>query len=161
MGTNSIGTIRIAGFVFEIFEIIPVMKTDSGINISIATNGSLNRYGNSLFCRFALDPLNPYYNDSGLYCLMVGNSVKYIGQTTSSYSSRINAYGNITPGVCGKSGQSTNCRINSLINKALDAGLSVRIGFCPFKGETIQNDIIKNAEKKLLGFRFEWNIQLS
>lgn len=171
MNTKSLGTICIAGNTFEVFEIIPLMDHDRGVNINIGYDSfqkDINKYGDSLFCHFDLDPKNPYCDKHGLYCFMVGNSVKYIGECSGDnycFKRRIDDYGRIQQKKgsftkCKDNGQSTDCRINALINKALEAGSCVRIGFCSFDGEKDEQLTIKEAEKKLLKFRFEWNIQL-
>jgi len=172
MNTKSLGTIHIAKYEFEVFEIIPIMKTDRGVNLNIgyaSNSNNINKYGDSLFCHFALDPSNEYCKQQGLYCFMVGNCVKYIGECSGknySFERRIKDYGQfplnkVSLAKCKKRGQTTNCRINALINKCFDAGLSIRIGFCAFEGEKSDMSIIKAAEREILErFRFDWNIQL-
>lgn len=159
MTLSSIRQITLLSFTFYVYDLVPNTTIDKGINLHLgcpSPKGGYNKYGDSLFCRFKIDSSFRYYRDKGVYCFMVGNAVKYIGKTIDSYGNRINAYGRITPGMCGKKGQPTDCRINSLINKTFDEGKIVRIGFCPIQ----DNDEIGLVENQLLALNFEWNIKL-
>ena len=155
---TSLGSIQIAGYTFVMYELVPIMTLNRGVNLHSGACPSItkiNKYGDTLFCEFHLPSAHPYFKQKGLYCFMIGNCVKYIGKTTMGFGPRLNAYGHISAGVCSHKGQSTNCRINSLINKAFCAGLSVRVGFC-----MLSNNETNSAEKSLLDLRFDWNIQL-
>lgn len=54
----------------------------------------------------------------GLYSFVVDNTIKYIGRSHDPFYKRVNqGYGHISPKNCFRDGQSTNCRINSIIAK--------------------------------------------
>ncbi len=113
----------------------------------------LNKYGDSKFCIYSIDE---FQNDKGIYCYIVNNEIKYIGRSKKTFKERFREYGKITPYNCLIDGQSTNCRINSKINK-LD---SVEVGI--YKMTNSSNEEIMAMEKSILQHHsFEWNIQQS
>lgn len=89
-------------------------------------NLPLNAYGGGPFCRFRLPAgLRP----SGVYVLVVGDKVHYVGEC-AALSKRFNAgYGNISPKNCFKGGQETNCRVNNLVYLEAGAGRRVALWF--------------------------------
>lgn len=79
----------------------------------------LNKYGAGPFCKFTV-PAD--YRKSGVYLLVVGPHVRYVGEC-ANLSARFNAgYGNISPKNCYKGGQETNCRLNNLVYRACSEG---------------------------------------
>lgn len=111
-------------------------------------NLPLNAYGGGPFCKFRVPGR---FNERGVYALVVGGSVKYIGECVS-ISSRFNSgYGNISPRNCFKDGQETNCRINVLIRAEAIQGRKVELYF----HGTSEH---KQLEKQLLETgSYEWN----
>jgi len=86
----------------------------------------LNRYGKGPFCKFKI-PRDLQY--PGVYALMEGTNIKYIGEC-DALSSRYNmGYGNISPRNCFLGGQETNCRINNLIYQEISAGSEISLWF--------------------------------
>lgn len=74
---------------------------------------SLHRYGMGPFCRFSISTKWDY--KKGVYGFLIGNRLVYIGETINLGSLINNGIGRISPSACYVNGQSTNCRINSLI----------------------------------------------
>lgn len=86
----------------------------------------LNQYGSGSFCRFRV-PTG--MNRAGIYFIMAGERVMYIGEC-EDFSQRFNAgYGQISPRNCFKGGQETNCRVNRLIRECVEAGGDVSVFF--------------------------------
>lgn len=80
----------------------------------------LNAYGDLKYCRFKIVG-NDLINSKGIYMYKVNNKIVYIGRCFDKCEKRINnGYANISPKNCYLDGQSTNCRINNLINKNKD-----------------------------------------
>lgn len=74
----------------------------------------LNRYGNGPFCRFSLKVFG-YRGISGVYALFDDSDLLYIGQTQNLEQRFNTGYGIIAPRNCYAGGQTTNCKINSMI----------------------------------------------
>lgn len=73
----------------------------------------LHAYGKGPYCRFSIS--KKWNGKSGVYIFTLNEKPVYIGQTIN-FGKRINhGYGKIYPRNCFVKGQSTNCRINSLI----------------------------------------------
>ena len=86
----------------------------------------LNKYGAGPFCRFNV---RKDLRDSGVYLLLVGKEVRYVGECVN-LSARFNVgYGNISPKNCFKGGQETNCRLNNLIYNAVTAQEFISLWF--------------------------------
>jgi hypothetical protein len=86
----------------------------------------LNRYGAGPFCRFRIPANLPL---RGVYALVVDQQVKYVGKC-EHLSKRFNmGYGQISPRNCFEGGQNTNCKINRLVLKVVEAGGEVRLWF--------------------------------
>ena len=156
-----------------------IYDPENGLNIKLSDRldptRELHRYGQGPFCKFRI---KNHLNEKGLYCYAVkddfeddgikyigkvtGNKyyIKYIGKVTGNkmtFGTRFNAgYGNISPYNCYKKGQSTNCHINSIVNKELLDGREILVGFY-----VMENDIeISNLEKELIENNNPgWNIQ--
>jgi len=108
----------------------------------------LNRYGKGPFCKFRIPNCYPV---SGVYAIVVGDKVKYIGECFN-LSLRYNmGYGIISPRNCFKGGQETNCRVNNLVYEAASAGLKISLWF-------LQTGDYKAVESKLRAtMEPEWN----
>ena len=101
-----------------------------------------NRYAAGPFCFFELREAS---HVAGVYVLMVGNDVKYVGEC-ENLQRRFGpmGYGSIAPRNCHGDGQSTNCKINSLVLQIYKAGKSVNVWFYPSVSER------KSIESRLL-----------
>ena len=78
----------------------------------------LNDYGDLKYVTFAIAERN-FYGLKGVYAYFVDDKLMYVGRCTDSMRVRVNnGYGRIAPKNCYKDGQSTNCRVNSLIQQA-------------------------------------------
>jgi hypothetical protein len=112
----------------------------------------LNKYGDEEFCNFSI-PVLDSTKAKGIYCFMVGNLIKYIGRSHDPFFKRVNqGYGHISPKNCYLDGQSTNCRINSIIAKD-HASISFHICL-------LHDDLGIDENEKLLihKHRPEWNV---
>jgi len=156
---SPIGKVVINGITFCLHKFIN--DSENGLNINLSDRldptRKLHRYGQGPFCKFKI---KNHLKEKGLYCYVVNGDIKYIGKVTgnnSTFGTRFNdGYGNISPRNCYKDGQSTNCHINSIVNKELLNGSDIFVGFY-----VMENDIdISNLEKKLIEKKHpEWNIQ--
>jgi len=86
-----------------------------------------NRYASQSFCRFKL-PGAPSH--AGVYVITTDNELKCIGEC-DSLEDRFGpgGYGHIAVRNCHHDGQSTNCKINSLILKSVKAGGRIDVWF--------------------------------
>jgi len=93
----------------------------------------MNRYAAGPFCSFELPEASPL---SGVYALTVNNSVEYIGET-ENLERRFGptGYGRIVGRNLHVDGQSTNCKVNSLVLQVYQAGESVGVWFSPAASE--------------------------
>jgi len=118
----------------------------------------LNKYGDKKYCCFNMIKNN---NDSkkGLYAFWVDKKMVYIGRCKGKYNfdNRINlGYGKISPYNCLLDGQSTNCRVNKLIQKCLEDKKKVELLVLPL----LDDALIINAEKGLISkYQPLWNVQ--
>jgi hypothetical protein len=80
----------------------------------------LNAYGDEVYCSFSItDP--SIVQKRGVYLYTIEDRVRYVGRCLDNFGKRINqGYGRIHPKNCYLDGQSTNCRLNSLIAKHRD-----------------------------------------
>ena len=86
----------------------------------------LNRYGAGPFCKFSIPRRLQH---AGVYLIVDGGSVLYVGEC-SNLADRFNlGYGTISPRNCFKGGQETNCRINTLIHEAAAKGAGLSLWF--------------------------------
>lgn len=88
---------------------------------------SLHEYGSGPFCRFSIS--NRWNHKKGIYAFMVEDKPVYIGQTVNLGSLINNGIGRISPSACYIKGQSTNCRINSLILDEISNNKIVKLVF--------------------------------
>lgn len=113
----------------------------------------LNEYGDNVFCDFSIASTS-LTRSKGVYSFTVGETIRYIGRSHDPFEKRLNqGYGHISPKNCYRDGQSTNCRVNSLIAKYFT---EVAFYVCP-----IDDDLkIDHLEKLLIDFyKPEWNVQ--
>jgi len=111
-------------------------------------NLPLNNYGAGPFCKFKIPNS---LNVPGVYAIVVGGDVDYIGEC-QNLSSRYNmGYGNISPRNCYMGGQETNCRINNLILSAARSGVRISLWF-------LETERYKEIESELRGsIKLKWN----
>jgi hypothetical protein len=104
-------------------SIITVMPQSRYANVrSLA----LHNYGGGPFCKFTIPS---GYRKSGVYLLIAGTTILYIGEC-ANLTARFNAgYGNISPKNCFKGGQETNCRLNNLIYESAMSGQRLSLVF--------------------------------
>jgi len=112
----------------------------------------LNKYGDNVYGEFKIEE---NLTDKGLYVWVVDNQIKYLGRCTDNFKKRVNqGYGKISAKNCFKDGQSTNCHLNSEINKYKN------VEFFVHKMNDSETVDINNLELKILNnFNFEWNVQ--
>lgn len=86
-----------------------------------------NAYGHGPFCRFTLTGARA---SSGVYVVLVGGELKYIGESLN-LAQRFGpgGYGQIQARNCHSDGQSTNCRINANVMAAARRGLVCEVWF--------------------------------
>lgn len=113
----------------------------------------LNPYGDLKYCKFKIDD-RKLANSKGIYCYKVNNEIVYIGRCLDNFANRINkGYANISPKNCYLDGQSTNCRINNLINDNMD---NVKLYILKMEDDKL----IKKVEIELIKkCKPKWNIQ--
>jgi len=114
----------------------------------------LNPYGDEKYCKFKISD-NEILDKKGLYFYKLGNDIIYIGRCRDNFYNRFNqGYGIVHPENCYLDGQSTNCHINSLINKAGNIiGLYVCIMTDDLDIESIKRELIQK-------YRPKWNLTL-
>jgi len=111
-------------------------------------NIKLNKYGNKIFCKFKIP--NKILGE-GVYCITTNSKIVYIGECVN-LSKRYNmGYGNISPRNCYVGGQSTNCKVNSMILDSIENGDEVELFY--FK----TNDRINIEIKLITNFNPIWN----
>ena len=95
------------------------------VNYNNSKNLKLHKYGNGPFCRFKV----PAIHDQGVYILLIDGKPEYVGEC-EDFANRWNTgYANISPRACFEGGQSTNCRLNNIIFKAVKSGKLVELFF--------------------------------
>ena len=99
--------------------------------------------------------LNSHLNDKGLYIWVVNGKVKYLGRCGDNFKKRVNqGYGKINAKNCFIDGQTTNCHLNSEINKIEN------VEFYVYRMNDKSKTEIDDLELKLLNeINFEWNMQ--
>ena len=88
-----------------------------------------NKYGQGPFCRFSLKS-SAYDRVCGVYALLDDDGLLYIGQTVDLQQRYNVGYGNIEAVNCYVGGQSTNCKINSMVLQKYREGKHVYLFFC-------------------------------
>ena len=113
----------------------------------------LNKYGDSVFCDFSIER-TALTRKKGIYCFVVADEMKYVGRSHDPFEKRFNqGYGHIWPKNCYLDGQSTNCRVNSLIAE--------HFGVVSLLVYPIEDDSIINPLEESLNESREpaWNIR--
>lgn len=82
----------------------------------------LHPWGSGPFCAFRV-PADE--RCAGVYVIAVGGAAKYVGECENLAVRFNNGYGSIAPRACFVGGQSTNCRVNSLILAEAKSGCAV------------------------------------
>lgn len=111
----------------------------------------LNKYGDLEYSIFSIQ--NDIHGKlKGVYFYYLDDELKYIGRCKDSMRLRVNnGYGKISPKNCFKDGQSTNCKINSLITKHKNY---IKLKMFPMT----DGDEIEELEKSLIKkLNPEWN----
>ena len=113
-------------------------------------NLPLHEYGSGPYCKFKIPP---NWNDRGVYALVADKDIKYIGKCKDLSMQFNTGYGRIRPRNCYSGGQSTNCRINTLILRTVSSKRKVSLWF----HKTPANDMLK--KQLLSNLTTEWNIR--
>ena len=80
----------------------------------------LNKYGDAVYSQFWLNHPQDFIK-KGVYFYSLDGDVVYVGRCKDNMKNRVNSgYGKVAPKNCFKDGQSTNCRLNSLITTVKD-----------------------------------------
>ncbi len=149
-------TIVIGLPLYKVADIIPEKNENGDIYTYNPTIGyanpkglELNPYGDRLFCNIKLKELP---KTAGVYAIVVDGGVKYIGQTKNLLDRwGVSNYGHIPRGVCYKTGQTTNCHVNSEILNASQLGANVELYFY----ETLEHRKLEKALMRI--YKPEWN----
>ena len=113
---------------------------------------ALHQYGAGPFCRFRVLATS---REGGVYAITSSDELMYVGRG-SNLSERFGSrgYGSIQPRNCFQGGQSTNCKVNSLILQHSRRGRDLQLWFhstgvpAPLESELIRR------------FRPPWNDQV-
>lgn len=135
-GAETADTIQIGDYTFKfVQELIPekspwgrIKTFDPKRHYAKKDSKPLNKYGNGPFCRFAINS-SAYDRVCGVYALLDDDSLLYIGQTVDLQQRYNSGYGNIAPVNCYVGGQSTNCKINSMVLQKYRSGNHVYLFF--------------------------------
>ena len=150
----------IGGYDFVLASAIEVRRDELGAPVLCSPstrynnhrNLKLNKYGDGPFVFLQLSPLPA---DQGVYAVVADNGqVFYIGQSADTIRKRWQmGYATIQPRNCFEGGQSTNCRVNNLIYRAIKEGRHLEL----YLILTPEFDAI---EKELIAqYQPPWNIQ--
>lgn len=113
----------------------------------------LNPSGDLLYCKFSI---KTHLDKRGIYIFYDKNEILYLGRCINDFNKRFNqGYGIVSPKNCYRDGQSTNCRLNALVNSSYN---SINIGIYSMMGNS--NSEIVDLEKQLINkFSFVWNLR--
>lgn len=145
--------IELAGYPFEFIQELKPQKTLLGQIYTYDPKGQyvkkdqkpLNKYGKGPFCRFSIS--EKYTGVPGVYALFDDNGLLYIGQTVNLSQRYNQGYGRIEPINCYVGGQSTNCKINSMILNKYLSGNQVFLYFLQTKDyDRIEHELIFQYE---------------
>lgn len=115
----------------------------------------LNRNGDMEFCDFQIVS-KEYLFKKGIYFYKYKDEILYIGRCRDSFKSRFNnGYGKISPKNCYLDGQSTNCHINSKVNKC---GGMIEIYVLILQHD---KNIVEIEKELIQKYKPEWNISLN
>ncbi len=148
--------LKIAGYTLDyICDIEPLKNSEGAVTEFLPQSRyrnknsvKLNKYGGGSFCKFKIPN---GYNTCGVYALLLGEGIKYIGECIN-LSARYNmGYGNISPKNCYVGGQETNCRLNQLILQVTKEGGKVSLWF-------VETEDYKSVESKIRSLKkYDWN----
>lgn len=135
-GAETADTIQIGDYSFKFVQELVPEKTlwgrikiyDPKQHYAKKDSKPLNKYGNGPFCRFPIQG-SAYDRACGVYALLDDDSLLYIGQTVDLQQRYNSGYGNIAPINCYVGGQSTNCKINSMILQKYRSGKHIYLFF--------------------------------
>jgi len=148
--------IELNGIEFQrVCTILPQQVEDPGLLYDEKKRDSLRRHkwGKGPFCKFRI----PSLMEAGVYVLVVGGHLAYIGEC-ENLSVRFNrGYGSIQPRNCFEGGQETNCRINTSILKANKEGDSIELYFVVRSSECRELDEKNLIEK----YSPPWNLEFT
>jgi hypothetical protein len=127
---------RLAEYTFTFVETLTPERTASGAILELSPQGQykkagtspLHKYGHGTFCKFRISVPEGLV---GVYAMIVGGVVSYIGECTDLRSRFNYGYGNISPKNCYVGGQETNCRVNQHILNVMKDGGRVDLYFHP------------------------------
>ena len=146
-GAEAADFIQLGAYIFGFVQELVLEKTllgtvktfDPKKHYSKKDSKPLNKYGNGPFCRFSIkDPA--YDRVCGVYALLDDDGLLYIGQTVNLRQRFNNGYGDIQPVNCYAGGQSTNCKINSMVLQKYQSGNHVYLFF----HETMKYDMVEH-----------------
>lgn len=115
----------------------------------------LNLHGAGPFCRFYIPSV---WDSGGVYVVTTSGAIAYVGKCSTPLAERFGprGYGVIHPRNCYLGGQSTNCRINSLILRHATLGNTLELWFRTESDKLARNRL----ESRLIqSLRPPWNIQ--
>ena len=158
--TQNRPTMNIGGHLFSLGSAIEVRRNQDGTPVlnfpsqryDNVRKLRLNKHGEGpfVFLRLATLPA-----EQGVYAVVASDGqVLYIGQTADTIRNRWQmGYATIQPRNCFEGGQSTNCRVNNLIYRAINEGrhLELYIIVTP-EFDAIERELIAR-------FQPPWNIQ--
>jgi len=106
----------------------------------------LNKFGKGPFCRFKI-PDN--YRKSGVYLVLADGLPVYVGECEDLTYRYNSGYGHISPRKCYKRGQSTNCRVNTLILESFKRGSKITLFFYETENRyAVESDLIARLRPK-------------
>ena len=112
------------------------------LNYSKSADSRLNLHGKGPFCKFSINL--QWAGHRGVYALFSDEKLLYIGECADLHKRYNIGYGNISPKNCFNGGQSTNCKINTMILKKYLDGKKVMLYFH-------ETDDYKRVESILIG----------
>lgn len=138
---------KISDLLFEYIGTLKLKRDVHGAAIEytheLKTSVKRNRYAAGTFCDFGLVGST---SATGVYALTVGDEVKYIGEC-ANLRLRFGpcGYGHVSPRNCHSDGQSTNCKINSLVLGVSRAQDQVKAWFLltPVDRKSIESRLIR------------------
>ena len=111
-------------------------------------NLPLHFFGRGAFCSFRIAKSKRL---TGVYLLVVNDSIRYVGECENVCKRFNTGYGNISPRNCYLGGRTTNCKINRKLLDVVQSGGRVELYFLPTTDR-------KAVERELLSnHRPDWN----
>jgi hypothetical protein len=126
--------INLEGFEFELVETLSPVRDGFGKIVERRPQDSFakrysaafNKHGDGEFCKFRIGVPKGLI---GVYALVVGGSIRYIGECEDLGKRFDTGYGHISPRNCFIGGQSTNCKINRYVLELSKADKKVDLYF--------------------------------